>query len=384
MKASVLIVGGGIIGLSCAWEAAKRGFDVTLIERDAIGGQASGAAAGMLAPFYENGEGPDDFFRLCVDSLLLYPDWVREIEAAAGIDTGFVRSGSLHLALHEADRQPLLGRLAWQRAFGARGEWAEGAALRALEPAASPQARGALFSPAEGHVNAPKLVAALETACRGAGVRLVDHAGGLSALEAGSGSFGVRAVTDSDAYAADLAVCCVGAWSGGLAEWLGIRVPIHPIRGQICAFGPTAPRPRHLVFSSQAYWVAKGDGSLVCGASEDDAGFDRSVTESGVGRLVRWGERVLPMLRGLAPVRSWAGLRPATLDGWPLLGPVPRSPNVFLAAGHYRNGILLSPVTAAIVGRWLGRGGGPGERGLAAFAPDRFDRSSAWAEGIPG
>ncbi|MCC3374888.1 glycine oxidase ThiO [Cohnella sp. REN36] len=384
MKMAVLIVGGGIVGLSCAWEAARRGFAVTLLERGAIGGQASGAAAGMLAPFSENGEGPDDFFRLCLESLGMYPEWVREIEEASGERAEFVRSGSLHLAMHGADRQPLLERLAWQRAFGGGCEWVDDAALRSLEPAVAPEALGALYSPAEAHVHAPKLVAALEKACRRTGVRLVDGAGELLSLSVEPGTGAVRAVLSGGEYTGDLAVICIGAWSGGLAERLGVRIPIHPIRGQICAYDSPTVRPRHLLFSSQAYWAAKADGTLVCGASEDDAGFDRSVTEAGIGRLVRWSERVLPMLHGAAPTRSWAGLRPATLDGWPLLGPVPLSPRLFLAAGHYRNGILLSPATAALVGRWLAAGGGPGGRELLPFAPDRFASFTATVEGVPG
>ncbi|GIO13933.1 glycine oxidase ThiO [Cohnella xylanilytica] len=370
--ASVLIVGGGIIGLSSAFEAASRGFAVTVLERGEFGGQASGAAAGMLAPYSENGEGPDAFFRLCLESLRLYPEWVSRVEYASGRKVEWLRTGSLHAALHEADLLPLRTREAWQRRFGAV-EYADGDALRGLEPALHGRAIAALYCPEESHVHAPKLVSALEQACRNLGVRLVPRAGEVAALDADGQ--GVRVATSAaGAYAADAAVWCAGAWSGTHEALLGIPVPVHPIRGQICAYETPPVDVRHMVFSSQAYWVRKADGSLVCGASEDVSGFDRSVTEAGIGRLVRWSGRMFPSLAGTVPDRRWAGLRPATLDGWPLLGPLPGRSRIFAATGHYRNGILLSPVTAAAVGEWLGEGGGSAPARLAPFAPDRFVR----------
>lgn len=376
MKPSVLIVGGGIVGLSCAFEAASRGFSVTVLERDAPGGQASGAAAGMLAPFSENGDGPDAVFRLCLESLRLYPEWVRRVEEASGRRVEWRRTGSLHVALHEADLLPLESRLAWQRAYGVVEE-ADGAALRELEPGLSARAIAALYCPEESHVHAPKLVAALEQACRNAGVRLAAHAGDILRADL-DGSEGVRIETASGgAHAADLAVWCAGAWTALHRGWLGLPEAVHPIRGQICAYEGLPAEVRHMVFSSQAYWVRKADGSLVCGASEDVAGFDRSVTEAGIRRLTRWSGSMFPFLEGIAPARTWAGLRPATLDGRPLLGPLREHPRVFLAAGHYRNGILLSPATAAIAGGWLDGGGRAADGRLAPFAPERFASASA-------
>ncbi|MBB6633692.1 glycine oxidase ThiO [Cohnella thailandensis] len=372
MKPSVLIVGGGIIGLSCAFEAASRGFAVTVLERDGFGGQASGAAAGMLAPFSENPDGPDAFFRLCLDSLRLYPEWARRVEEASGRRVEFLRTGSLQVALHEADELPLARRMEWQRPFGSFAERLSGEALRKLEPGLTGEAVSALYCPEEGHVHAPKLVEALELACLRAGVRLVAGAGELLRAEADESS-GVR-VTAAAAgrHAADLAVWCTGAWSGLHGGWLGAPVPVHPIRGQICAYRPLPCDVRHMIFTSQAYWVRKSDGSLVCGASEDVAGFDRSVTEAGIGRLVRWTGKMFPDLRGTEPARRWAGLRPATLDGWPLLGPLASMPGVFLAAGHYRNGILLSPATAAAACDWLEGRVGRTDGRLEPFSPERF------------
>jgi glycine oxidase len=369
---SVLIIGGGIVGLSCAWEAAKRGFRVTVLEKDTFGGQASGAAAGMLAPFSENTEGPDPFFRLCLDSFFLYPDWVREIEEASGRKVELCHSGSLNVVFHEADLLPLQTRLAWQQKYGVPCELLNAAELRSLEPEISQQAIGALYCPGESHVFAPKLVGAAEEACRRAGVQLIPHTGQLTKLEARAGRVSVT-MADAGSWHGDRVVVCTGAWTEFLQDWVPVPVPVHPIRGQICAFDSAYGDIRHMVFSSQAYWVGKRDGSLVCGASEDVAGFDRSVTEQGINRLTRWSGRVFPFLQGIPPQRSWAGLRPATRDGWPLIGSVPGVPEVIVASGHYRNGILLSPVTAAMVGDLLE---GHAESYGNAFGLNRFSRAA--------
>ncbi|MFB9278913.1 glycine oxidase ThiO [Cohnella cellulosilytica] len=370
--AEVLILGGGIIGLSSAWEAAKRGFRVAVLEAEAFGGQASGAAAGMLAPFSENPESPDAFFRLCADSHSRYPDWVRELEELTGHTAELRRSGSLNVAFHEADFLSLRARLEWQSRYGSGFELLGASELRRLEPELSERALGALYCPGESHVFAPKLVGAVEEACRRAGVRLVAHAGGVTGLERVAGAGVVVRTAGAGSWLADRVVVCAGAWSGFVREWLSVDVPVHPIRGQICAYDGKGDRIRHMIFTSQAYWVGKKDGSLVCGASEDVAGFERSVTEQGIGRLTRWSGSALPFLGDTSPSRGWAGLRPATLDGRPLIGSVPGVPELVLACGHYRNGILLAPATAALVGDLLE--GKIGENGYGnAFGIERFN-----------
>lgn len=373
MTRTLLVLGGGIVGLSCAYEAVKFGWRVTVVDRGEPGGQASGAAAGLLAPYYENGETPDEFFRLCLDSLGRYPAWTDEIEEDAGIGTGFVRSGSLQVALHEADRLPLEGRMAWQSAFGAQMEWLDGAALARAEPALAPGLAGALYCRDEAQVQAPLLVKALLRACAKRGVQLLPHAGELLGLERiAAGGVSAR-FAECGRLDADAVCCCLGAWSGQLAASLGLRIPVHPIRGQICAYEPSPVALRQIVFGPQAYWVLKPDGSLICGASEDEAGFDRSVTEPGIGRLLRASGRMIPALAKQQATRGWAGLRPATLDGRPLIGPVPETGDIFVAAGHYRNGILLSPATAAAFAAWLETGGRSRQTGgRDAFRPERF------------
>lgn len=377
MKERVLILGGGIIGLACALEAARDGSrEVTVVERGGFGGQATGAAAGMLAPFSENVEQPDAFFELCLDSLRRYPEWVERIEEQSGMEAGLRRTGSIGVALHEADLLPLQSRLRWQRAAGSGAELLSAAQTARLEPMLAACA-GGLYTPDEAHVDAPRLAAALEQACRSIGVRLMAGQGGLASLELRPEDAPERPValtTEAGSrLEADRLVLCAGAWSGEFERLFGLPETIHPIRGQICAYGVPDGEVRHMVFTSQAYWVGKSGGRLVCGASEDVAGFCTDVTDKGIGRLERWSARAFPMLAGLRPSTRWAGLRPATRDGRPLIGRLSGYPQVLFAAGHYRNGILLAPATAAAV---LGLLDGDELAASPAFHPERFRHAS--------
>lgn len=370
MQEHVLILGGGVIGLSAAFECARRGHQVTVLERGVCGGQASGAAAGMLAPFSENGEGADDFFRLCLDSLRLYPEWQAEVKRVSGKDFEYTNSGSLYAVSHEADLLGLESRRAWQKAFGETPDIIEGEALVRLEPKLGENVKAALFHPEESHVYAPDYVSALEHACRSLGVTTRDRVGDLQFH--GSQGETLRVIDESGAaYEANRYVICTGAWAGLFGAYTELNIPVYPIRGQICAYHLPADAPvRHIVFGSQGYVVPKANGTLVCGASEDIAGFDNSVTERGIARLLQWNRRLYPFLSELEPYHKWAGLRPATQDGYPLLGPLARNGRIVFAAGHYRNGILLSPATAHAVADLI-EGRAP-RTPLGRFAPERF------------
>lgn len=418
MSDSFIVLGGGIVGLSCALELRLRGADVRLLESGDCGGQASGAAAGMLAPYSENPEAPDEFFRLCRESLELYPDWQRQVRELSGLDFEYTNCGSLYAAYHEADVQALENRLDWQRKHGSSGEILRGAALTAAEPGLARSAVAALRTPQESHIYAPDFVEALKSACRKAGVDICERLGeleptewergvevraagregierraegtgrslsgrgeperfGPQEAEAAGAVLGSLTAAGGRVFRADRLVVCTGAWAGSLSGRLGLRLPVQPIRGQICAYawGEDRAPVRHMIFCSQGYLVQKANGTLVCGASEDVAGFDTSVTERGISRLMRWNKRVLPALEQAQPFHRWAGLRPATLDGRPLIGRLERAERVIFAAGHYRNGILLSPATAKQVADCAeGRPAQPWQR---AFRPERFGEAAA-------
>lgn len=400
MRESILILGGGVIGLSCAFELRRRGHAVTVLEKGRCGGQASGAAAGMLAPYSENAESPDDFFRLCRDSLRLYPDWQRAVRRISGLSFEYAESGSLYAIYHEADRLALEGRLLWQREHGSTGLIMEGKELFELEPMLSREVRAALYTPQESHVYAPDYVGALEKACRELGVTIRDQLGSAEVISWAS-EIAVKAqakktvpdrgdwneaegdvaksrvanvhetAREANCWQADRLLICNGAWALELADVFGISIPVYPIRGQICAYEAEELPVRHMVFGNQGYLVGKANGTLVCGASEDVAGFDASVTERGIERLRQWNKRLFPFLEERKPFHRWAGLRPSTLDGLPLIGPLRASNGrVQFATGHYRNGILLSPATAMLAADWIEER--PIKAGANAFLPDRF------------
>ncbi|WP_347549619.1 glycine oxidase ThiO [Pseudalkalibacillus hwajinpoensis] len=359
--AKISIVGGGVIGLSIAYECAIRGHDITVIEAFECGGQASGAAAGMLAPYSEIEEDPDDFFRLCQKSLQLYPEWQKAIKQVSKMDFEYNESGSLYCIYHEADRLSLETKQSWQKDFGVESYILSGDEVREKEPELSKEIVAALWCPEESHIYAPDYVKALLQACRNLGVRVIERAGEANLVNR-------TVVTDQHQIEADINVICTGAWSMKWEEKLGFSLPVYPIRGQICAYD--GPKLNHIIFTSQGYLVGKGNGSLVAGASEDIAGFDTNVTAHGVGRLEKWSKKVIPGLIGKAPFHRWAGLRPATQDGFPLIGRIAKNPEVILATGHYRNGILLSPITAKIVADEIE--GEPQMVSIDRFRPNRF------------
>lgn len=348
MSETIIVLGGGIIGLSCALELRRRGAEVRLLETGSCGGQASGAAAGMLAPYSENVEAPDEFFAFCRESLSLYPAWQQMVREVSGLDFEYTECGSLYVAYHAADLLALEGRLSWQREHGSSAVILKGAELFAAEPGLSRDTVAALWTPEESHVYAPDFVKALEAACLQTGVHIHEN---LGALELVKWQEAVELRTaDGQSFQGEQLLVCTGAWAGGLSDKLGVRMPVHPIRGQICAYawGEEQEPLRHMVFCSQGYLVQKANGTLVCGASEDVAGFDTRVTEKGIRRLLQWNKKTLPALAQAEPFHRWAGLRPATLDGRPLIGRLENASRILLAVGHYRNGILLSPATAAL------------------------------------
>ncbi|MGO4887153.1 glycine oxidase ThiO [Anaerobacillus sp. MEB173] len=369
MQEHVIILGGGVIGLATAFELQRRGHQVTVLEKVQCGGQASGAAAGMLAPYSEIGEDVDDFFDLCLASLKLYPDWQREVKAVSKQDFEYSNSGSLHAVFHEADLLGLEARQRWQREFGAEAHILEGAVLQKIEPELTDQVIAAMYYPEESHIYAPDYVKALETACRNSSVRIYDQLEEVTVKQWKEQI--ILQSKDGRKFTGDRLVICSGAWSQELEGTFGIRIPVYPIRGQICAYEIPVPKVKHIIFSSQGYFVPKANGSLVAGASEDIAGFKTDITEKGIARLENWTKKVFPFLSSKQPFHKWAGLRPATQDGYPLLGKLANDPQIIFATGHYRNGILLSPVTAHAVADLIENK--KEQVRLTSFHPERFN-----------
>jgi len=366
----VVVAGGGIIGLSLAYELASRGRRVTVLEQGEWGGQASSAAAGMLAPLKEFPE-PGPMLELGMNSLASYPGWAARLLEETGMDVQLAMRGILTVALTESEAAALQAKYRWQREAGYRVDWLQGEALREREPLLSPAICAGIWSMAEGEVNNGLLLQALQAACVRRGVSMRKGAVVTAIHVSGCRVRGV--MTSEGLIEADQTIVTAGAWSAMLLNGLGIALPVRPVRGQVAAVSGSGIGLRHVIFGSGGYIVPKQDGRIVLGATEDEAGFAREVTLAGLTRVLEGIRPYVPALQQAPFLQAWAGLRPATTDGLPLLGPVPGWVGIGLATGHYRNGILLAPITAKRIADWLDTGDASP---LQPFAFGRFQASA--------
>jgi len=342
-----VIVGAGVIGLAVAWEAAQRGLEVAIVERDEPGAGASGVAAGMLAPAGEAAFGEPELLAMMLASLEAYPGWISDVEAAAGMKTGFRLCGALHVALDRDEAAELRRRHALQVGLGLEAEWLTPRQARRLESGLAPSFAGAVRVPGEAMVDPQALSAALVAALRNAGVELRNGAAAVEALGSADRIEGVRS-SDGAELRADRVVLAAGCWSGGV-DWLppAARPPIRPVKGQILTLRGPASEPlcEGIVASERVYVVPRPDGRVVVGATVEERGFDTTVTAGGVHELLREAYRLLPDVGELELLDAWAGLRPAAPGHTPLVGPG-EIEGLVLATGHFRNGVLLAPLTA--------------------------------------
>jgi glycine oxidase len=363
-RADVVIVGGGVVGCAIAFALASEGLAVALLERDAVAAHASRVAAGMLTPL----AGERDELPLGLESLAAFPAWVAELRERSGIDPGLVLSGVLRVAHDEAEAAPLRARAARLAAHGAA--WLDPAAARAREPALGPALAGALWSPREGHVGAEPLTRACARAATACGARVEERTTVTELRREGARVVGVR--TPRGDWSAAWVVLATGAWAGAEARALGLpwAPPVEPLRGQIVALRPAGPAPAAITWDASVYLVPRPDGRVLAGATEERAGFDCRTTEDGVRGLAAAAAALVPALAGARQAEARAGLRPASPDGLPCIGPAPGLDGSLLAVGHHRHGILLAPLTARLVAdRIAGRALPAAAR---AFAPERF------------
>ncbi len=334
----VIVVGGGVIGLSAARELAGR-KSVLLLDRGATGQGASRAAAGMLTPLSEaDDQGP--FVQLCRASHALFGRFVDELQVETGVDCGFSKEGLLYLASTEEAATALRRRAEWQRKADFEVELISADGVRELEPLVTAPVLNALFMPGERSVVPRRLVNALRESCFKRGVEVRT---GLQV----EGVFRNAVHLEHSAREAECIVIASGVWSANLAG-LQPSIPVFPRKGQILSLGMPAGAFRHLVRWQHSYFVPRAGGELVVGATDEDAGFDMSMTPSGLGQLLAKAQGISSHVGGYPILETWAGLRPATPDGLPILGSS-EIPGVYYATGHYRNGVLLAPITAAVV-----------------------------------
>lgn len=344
----VLIVGGGIIGLSLARALKKRGIEeIAVVEKDAFGQEASSAAAGMLSPQVD-AERDDEMFRFCLESNRLYPTFVEELQEETGIDVELSTEGTFLVAFNEAELAKLKHRYEWQKKAGLEIELAEADEVRRQEPFISPDVRGGLFFPNDWQVENRKLVSALEKYARLNRINLISETE-VSNVLVENGKIEVETANGEKLHA-NVCVLSAGAFTHFIrVNGAQIFTRVKPIRGQMIAFRTTQRFFRHVIYSQRGYIVPRKDGRVLVGATVEDVGFDKSVTDAGVKFLTEVGYEIAPAIANLKIAESWAGLRPFVEDGLPIIGNVLDSEKLFVATAHYRNGILLAPITAEIL-----------------------------------
>jgi len=355
----VVVIGAGVIGLASAWHLAGEGLSVTVLDAGPMGGQSSRAAAGILGPLTESSaDGPRT--RLFWSSWERFPAWVSALREDSPIDPEFESTGILR-QVAAAEQADLAASLAWRRQYSPAIEWLEDS---------DPDWPAAIWSPDEGQIRGTAYVAALAQAALTRGVTVTLGEPVRRILVSGEQVSGVE--TPRQTISCPHVVLAAGAWAGGLLPHHH-SLPVLPVRGQALAL--RAPRPpfAQVLFGPMGYLAPKRDGQVIVGATEDaDAGFDATVTFAGIAALADLVRAMSPELIGLPFDGAWAGLRPATPDGRPLLGPWPGIAGLVVATGHYRNGLLLSPITADVVAQLVV--GRPPAVDLNPFRPDRFDR----------
>jgi glycine oxidase len=366
----VLILGGGVIGLSMAYELARGGVKVRLIDRGQPGQEASWAGAGILPPGKRR-SADDAYEHLAAVSYELHPTWAAQLREETGIDNGFRRTGGLHIAHDDDGCVEVRHELDYWRAREVPCEEVLPRRVAEIEPGLAleePSAiRAALLLPGECQLRNPRHLKALVAACTRLGVNIQP---GVTAdgfeIERGR----IRAVRTSDGLLSAEKYCiCGGAWSGQLLAPLRVQLRIMPIRGQMVLLACERPPLRHIVMDGIRYLVPRDDGRVLVGSTEEDAGFDKRPTSEGVDGLLSFALELVPGLRSATFERCWAGLRPGTADRLPYLGPIPGVENGFIAAGHFRSGLQLSPATAVVMAQAIR--GEKAEVDLRPFAVDR-------------
>ena len=367
MSPDVIVIGAGAIGTSIAYQLARAGTKVMVFERGRVGGQATGASAGMIQINPGRTTLPASS-SLALESARLFPALAAELRERTGMDIGYRPGHLLHVALSEAEESQLRSHRAWQLDHGVSVAWLDGSAVLDLEPALNPAIRAALYYPEDHQLLPLSLAQALARAAADLGTVVREGANIDRLTTDGDRVVGV-AVGGETVHAAEV-VIANGAWASSWSEALHAAIPIRPVRGQMVALRTIGTGLRHVVSSAEGYMLTKPDGSTYVGTTVEEAGYDARPTAGGIAALLGLVPRLAPRLADATFSRAWAGLRPGTADGLPLLGRVPGWQGVTVAAGHFRDGILLAPITGELVADLVARR--RPRLPLDAFDPGRF------------
>jgi glycine oxidase len=349
----VIVVGGGIIGAACARAAALRGLRVALCEPGPDRAAASPASAGMLAAQIEPAD--ESVRGLAVRGRDLYDSLASALRETTGLDIGFWREGIASVAFDDAAADQLRDAVAQQRQAGLRCDWLEADDVAERFPGAAPGCRGALFAPEDGALDPPALTRALLADARRLGVTVLPERVVRVVTAGPRGDQRATGVALADeTIGAEHVVIAAGAWSPQIAG-LPRPLPVEPVRGQMAAAPWPAGTPPAILYCDHGYVLARG-GEALMGSTMEHAGFDGRVTEAGIAQIVGGAARLLPALAATRPTRTWAGLRPVSPDGRPIVGADPEIPGLWFATGHGRNGVLLAAITGDILGDLLTTG----------------------------
>ncbi|MEC0094249.1 glycine oxidase ThiO [Paenibacillus macquariensis] len=374
-----IIVGGGVIGSAIAYYMSARGMKVMLLERDRVGSQATIAAAGMLAAQAEITEaGP--MFDFARASRALFPQLATDLRDLTGIDIGLKRKGLLRVAVTEADVIEIQRTLDFQKTAGEQAEWLSTEQVRYKEPSISSEILGAMLVEEDSQVDAPELCSAFAQAAAVLGAQIVEFTEVKSLLFAQRRISGV--MTNVGAIYSDKVIIASGTWSGSLLAQAGLTCPIYPVKGECFSVLSHVPLVQSTIYSHGCYLVPKKGGRLVVGATTTSHSYNRKVSLGGIAQLLEASKQLIPGIVDTEWEKAWCGLRPQTLDGLPYLGAHPHWKGLYVAAGHYRNGILLSAMTGNLVADWA-EGKIEKNLSLESYRVDRHDNVHCEKEGVP-
>ncbi|KPB04957.1 glycine oxidase ThiO [Bacillus sp. CHD6a] len=369
----VIIIGGGVNGCSIAYNLAREGKSVLLLEREKLAGKASSAAAGMLGAQVEvTGEGA--LFDIAKESRAMFPTLQCELKEHSGINIELVQKGMLKIARNEEEARHLRSMIAFQQKLGERADWLDTEQLAEREGQLSDDLFGAMDIPMDGHVNPERLTQAFAKSAINLGAEVKEYVEAYSLIKDERAVSGVE--TNIGIFYGENIVVAAGAWSKRLLEECDVYVPAYPVKGECFSVFTDRPLLTSTIFTESCYVVPKSGNRLVIGATMIPDTFSENVTVGGLFQLMEEAAYVLPALKSATFERSWSGIRPQTGDGLPYLGHHPNYKNLIIATGHYRNGILLSPITGKLVTKMISND--PMPVYMEAF---KIDRLKEYAKG---
>ncbi len=365
-RADVVIVGGGIIGCAIAFFLAKSGVRPLILERGQVGGEASSGAAGMLTAQTHTDE-PGPLFDLKLASRALYEELANELHDRTGLDIEYRKLSHVAPALTEEENEAVGRRVEWQRARGLPAERLSAREARALEPGLTSDVRGAGWFPEDHHVNNSAATQALASAAIRLGGQVRTDCPVIDLMGEGQRVTGAR--TRNESLSTGTVILCAGTWTQEFEKAARLPIPVVPAKGQIVVARLDPPALRHVVYGTAAYAIPRSSGEHIIGSTVEFVGFDKRVTVDGMTGILQGITMLVPALHEGAMVASWACLRPAAPDGLPILGGVPGRPGLVIATGHFRNGILLAPITGKLIAELVVDG--KPSISLEPFRPDR-------------